>query len=103
MNLDKATEARWWKALKDSNTEVVKNILKNFNVDVNAHGKWGSTPLHLVDNKKLVHLLIEKGAYVDAKDEFGRTPLHNFSSWSRELTKVLIEAEADVNAKDGYK
>ncbi|KAH7000722.1 ankyrin repeat-containing domain protein [Ilyonectria destructans] len=57
-------------------------------------GSWG---------RCIVKLLLEKGADVEAKDEYGRTPL----SWAAEdghedIVKLLFEKGADVEAKDKH-
>jgi ankyrin repeat protein len=51
----------------------------------------------------VVKLLLEKGADLEAKDEFGRTPL----SWAAEeghegVVKLLLEKGADLEAKDEF-
>ena len=43
--------------------------------DVNAKNEWGGTPLHFAATKEMVELLIAEGANVNAKDDDGDTPL----------------------------
>ena len=52
-------------------------------------------------NINKIKRLIEAGANVNAKNEFGYTPLHR-TWWSVTIVKLLISAGADVNAKDRY-
>lgn len=46
----------------------------------------------------LSHRLLEDKSYVDNRDEFGRTPLHN--SRDERVTMMLIAAGADANSVD---
>lgn len=49
----------------------------------------------------MVRALIEAGANVNAKDDYGYTPLHRAAGRSRVyIAGMLIEAGADVNASD---
>ena len=48
--------------------------------DVNAKNEWGGTPLHFAATKEMVELLIAKGADVNAKNKYGSTPLHRAAS-----------------------
>ena len=64
------------------------------------------TGLHLAaffGIKAIVQLLLEKGAEIEAKDNYGRTPL----SWAAEngheaTVKLLLEKGAEIEAKDNY-
>jgi ankyrin repeat protein len=52
-------------------------------VDVNAKDEFGRTPLHYAATKEIAELLIAKGADVNAKDMPGFTPLHRAARFSR--------------------
>ena len=62
------------------------------------------TPLHHAVNDdhkgsrlKMIELLIDRGANVNAIDDTHHTPLHLASS--EEVARLLIDAGADVNAR----
>ena len=71
--------------------------------DVNIKDDTQKTPLHeaaSLGNAEIVKLLLAAGAYPNAKENlFGRTPLHESDL---EVSKLLIHAGADVNAKDYF-
>ncbi|RMJ17530.1 hypothetical protein CDV36_002818 [Fusarium kuroshium] len=83
---------------------------------VNATGpRFGSTPLHIVVGKnrtlKAVQLLIEHGADPNAKDLYGRTPLHILIDSSnyhkdielertRPIIKFMLDNGADPECRD---
>ena len=48
--------------------------------DVNAKEEWGWTPLHFTTTKEIAELLIGNGADVNAKNDGGFTPLHYAAS-----------------------
>ncbi len=59
--------------------------------------RFGETPLHIVSNKEVAKLLIDRGADVNAKDyQFKMTPIF---SQNVETSKLLLEAGADINTK----
>ncbi|KDQ09610.1 hypothetical protein BOTBODRAFT_137572, partial [Botryobasidium botryosum FD-172 SS1] len=105
------------------------NVLVAAGADINAKHWLGSTPLHVVASNNrdadiaasaIVDILVAGGAKVDATDAKGRTPLHLAALRGnslaverlilaeadvelldvRENLKVMLEAGADINARD---
>jgi ankyrin repeat protein len=74
------------------------------NIELQGYG--GSRPLHaatLAGQKKLVSILLERGAKVDSLDNVGRTPLLTFVSGEGAdvgTLKILLAAGADPNLMD---
>ncbi|MDJ0578866.1 ankyrin repeat domain-containing protein [Crocosphaera sp.] len=55
------------------------------------------------DTKEILKVLINHGADVNAKNEYGETPLHTaVLSENKEIVELLINHGADVNAKNEY-
>ena len=87
------------------NIVAVKKFLdKGGNGNVNLQDEPGMTPLHHAvnadwkgRNRKMIKLLIDRGANVKAIDDTHHTPLHMASN--KETAELLIDAGADVNAK----
>src|SRR5271154_16362 len=79
--------------------------LPDSQTDVYAQDGHGKTPMSWAANNghsKVVKLLLEKGAEVDAKDkEWGNTPISRAANngHSKEV-KLLLEKGAEVDAKD---
>lgn len=80
-------------------TAIVKRLIKK-GVDVNIKNRTSpyQTPLHQVNNKDVLCLLIEKGADIQAPDHAGNTPLH--TAWSGEIIKILLESGADIDLEN---
>eukprot|EP00439_Symbiodinium_sp_Y106_P034632 s2494_g4.t1 len=89
-------------------------MLLHAKADVNAHNKFGSTPMHTalsrsqgIMRRDLVRVLLDAKAYVNARANVNsktsnlETPLHR-AAWygSKDVVEVLLEAKADVNSKD---
>ena len=51
-------------------------LLISKGADVNAKGQFDRTPLHFAGNKSMAEILLAHGAYVDAQADQGETPLH---------------------------
>ena len=92
----KAPDISIREAVKTGNIEAVKQHL-DAGADVNAKGKYGRAPLHYAASrglKKIIELLIARGADVNTKievgDYIGQTPLDGAIQWNRTETADLL-------------
>jgi hypothetical protein len=73
------------------------------NVDWNQRNKGGTPGIHLAawrGHEAVVRLLLDRGADVDAKDEYGWTALRKVAVRGREaVVQQLLDRGADVNAR----
>ncbi len=62
------------------------------------------TPLHEATaewHRKVVQLLLENGAHVNAETKLGETPVHKAAIWGRqEVVQLLLERGADATEED---
>ena len=95
-------------ACRNGNIDAVKQHLAD-GADVNAKDDdFGWTALHIAamstidEQLEIAELLISRGAEVNAKDNNGRTPLHEAArhSSAKEISALLIAKGADINAKE---
>ena len=93
-------------AVKTGNIEAVKQHL-DAGADVNAKGKYGRTPLHYAATrglKKIIELLIARGADVNTKIEVGdykgQTPLDGAIQWNHLETVDLLRKHGGKTAKE---
>ena len=108
LNFMSPEEIQWlffeecWKETPDIN--LIRVILDNGLVDVNAKDRYDYSPLHWAvgrDNIALAKYLISAGADVNAKTKNGKPLLHSaIDSKNIVLVEYLISAGADVNIKD---
>lgn len=69
-------------------------------------GCEGQTPLHMAHTPDQVQALLDAGADINARDDYGATPLHLQSITPRptaenlEIVKTLVEAGADLKAEN---
>ena len=91
-------------AVAKNDYNLVKELIKDKNVNINETTAHGETPLMVASQKghlSICELLISNGADVNSVDEYGRIPLHLASENNHFLVcKLLIESGADVNHKD---
>jgi len=93
-------------AVKTGNIEAVKQHL-DAGVDVNAKDKYGRTPLHYAATrglKKIIELLIAKGADVNTKIEVGdykgQTPLDGATQWNHPETADLLRKHGGKTSEE---
>ena len=83
---------------------VVKRMVLDENVDIEARDKDNRTPLWYASrngHEKVVQLLLKNGADVEAKDDYGRTPLWYASGSGHEkVVQLLLENGADIEVRD---
>jgi len=93
-------------AVKTENIEAVKQHL-DAGADVNAKGQYGRTPLHYAASrglKKIIELVIARGADVNTKIEVGdykgQTPLDGAIQWNRTETADLLRKHGGKTAEE---
>lgn len=89
-------------AVWNKHTEIANLLLAN-GCKVNSIKKTPvNSPLHHAARNgevKLVHMLLDKGAIVDGKNDSGKTPLHNaVISRKMEIVESLLNKGANVNS-----
>lgn len=102
-------------AIKTGNMVAIRKLI-SFNADVVAMSNDATTPLKLVAMEAkhfpdmnwvdVASLLIQRGAMVDEKDHYGRTPLvWACESGNIKLVELLLDCGANINAaghEQGY-
>jgi len=88
------------------NAEIV-TLLLGRGADVNAANYQQETPLHwavLRNHHSVVELLLRRGARVDPTESYRRTPLLLVAreTGNLEMARRLLDAGADVNARDRF-
>ncbi|TGZ53653.1 uncharacterized protein [Temnothorax longispinosus] len=91
-------------AVKNKHAAVAKLLLTSGSKVNSKNRNPSDTPLHFAvinGDIEIVEMILDKGANIDAENEFGRTPLHDaIRNKKMEVTELLLKYGADVNARD---
>jgi len=84
------------------NMNIAKLLVeRGSNVNLRDRSAYEYTPLHYATKKKLVEILVEGGADVNALSLAKNTPLHHAAGNARKETVMFLLAKgADVNARN---
>jgi hypothetical protein len=94
--------SRFIDAIKVENKNEVLRLIK-FGINPNFANSVGETPLMFVLNAETVEILVSEGAFLDAQNSYGRTPLMIASMYGREeVVESLLKLGANPNLKDNY-
>ena len=89
-------------AVRSNNLDLVKRMIDR-GANIRATDEAGSNALHYIteDNPELAKFLIEKGLHMDARGDFGETPLmHAMIAGAPKVARMLVENGADVTIVD---
>lgn len=87
-------------AIKNNRIDVAKRLIYS-GANINIPNYEEVTPLHMsVTNHRFAHLLIHRGAYLDAIDYSGDTPLHDATAEEcLDTVYMLLYYNADANIR----
>jgi len=88
-------------AIINNKIKKTKNLLKKIKIINNIKLEFNDTLLHIAVDKnhyKIAKILIEKGINVNAKNNFGQTPIHciQFNKNMLKMVKLLVKNRANI-------
>ena len=85
---------------------LMRRLLRDKRIDVSATARKDMTALHsaaIRGHANIVHMLLDVGAKIDARDGGGWTALYLAAGWGREdVVQLLVKAGANVNCKTDH-
>ena len=104
--LERASTTDLFNAIEEQNVEIVRKIITKNNslLEAIVYDNYKHTPLLYASMKgytKIVELLLELNANVEAKDEDNDTPLMMASLYGNiDVVKLLVQHKANINMTD---
>ena len=91
-----------WEAMFNRNPDILRALLAAGPNVAGARLHNGSTSLHSAPDPTVVEFLLAAGVSLEARDAWGRTPLHRAANrYNRgPVTRALLDAGANVDARD---
>ena len=97
-------EEKLWSAAQDGNVEKITRLLSIGLLDINSIPKHlYTTPLWIAalkGHKDVVNLLLNKGAEIDKRDDYGKTPLH-VAAWGHlHVVELFLDRGAQHDSRN---
>lgn len=100
-SIDKNGDTYLHLAVLKKHEDVLNQLIRTNIININSKNNAGQTPLHLARNSKLVTILINAGANIEAINKFGETPLALAIKYKeKEIENILNIQSTKLGAQD---